>query len=287
MVTSHTPADKPLRSFLLWVGLPLSAVLAATGLQVFWPGIYWREKPISIDGAFGSDLMDLCVILPTLVIATVLARRGSLRALLVWTGALGYLAYNFAIYTFSVHFNAMFPAYCAVMGLSFYGLAGVREFLEPDEIAKTFGPGAPRRPMAVTFIVVAVMAAFGELKEIVAAIRAGVVPASAVEAGQLTNPIHVLDLSFLLPALAICAVLLLRRKPLGFTLAPVLSVVLILIGIEVALMIVLLVRSGRASDYTPALSFAGTAGVVGAELVWYFRRRPSERAMQHKTAAGE
>ena len=272
---------KTLRPFLLWISVPLCIVLAATGLQVFWPGIYWREKPVSVAGGMASDLVDLCLVLPTLVVTTILARRGSLGALLIWTGTLGFLTYNFVIYGFAVHFNAMFLAYCAVLGLSFYGLMGMREFLATDEVAKTYSAGAPRRSMALAFILLVVFAATGELKEIVAAIRAGQIPPSAAE---FTNPIHVLDLSFLLPALVIAAVLLLRRNEIGFTLAPVLSVVLIWISLEVITIVVVLVRRELASDFSPAVSFAVAGALVAVLLGWYLypKRKRAEQATVHQ-----
>jgi hypothetical protein len=87
--------------------------------------------------------------------------------------------------------------------------------------------------MAVTSLLLGVTAEEGELKEIEAAIYSGQIPPSVIETGHLTKPIHVLDLCFLLPALVIAAVLLLRRGKKASWLAPVLSVVLILISLEV------------------------------------------------------
>ena len=136
-----------LRSFVLWISLPLCTVLALTGLQVFWPGTYWRETQLGAAGALASDLIDLSLVLPVLAVTTLLAVRGSLSALLIWAGTLGFLTYNFLIYTFEVHFNAMFLAYCAVLGLSFYGLIGLREFLAPDEVAKRFTVDARGSPL--------------------------------------------------------------------------------------------------------------------------------------------
>ncbi len=269
VAASARPGSRQLRSFLVWISAPLSIVLATTGLGTFWPGIYWREK--SAAGGVASDIVDLFVVVPLLVVSTILARRGSLRGLLVWTGTLGFLVYNFMIYAFSVRFNPMFLAYCTVLGLSFYGLMTVREFLSPDEIAKTFSHGAPRRSIAVTFLFLAVTTAAGELKDIVAAIRSGQIPPSIIETGQTTDPIHVLDLCFLLPALVIAAVLLLRRTEAGFVMAPVLSVVLILISLEVVTIFVVLIRSGLATDWSPAISFAVGGALVAALLCWYFR----------------
>jgi hypothetical protein len=268
--------NQQLRLFLPWISVPLSMALAITTSGAFWPGIYWREK--SAAGGVASDIVDLSVVLPILVLSTIFAMRGSLRALLVWTGTLGFLCYNFTYYAFAVHFNVMFPACCAVLGLSFYGLMTVREFLSPDEAAKTFSPGAPRRSMAAVFLFIAITAAAGELKEIAAAIRSGQVPPGIAQTGQLTDPIHVLDLCFLLPALAIAAVLLLRRKAKGFVLAPVLSMVLILISVEVVAIFMALIKRGEANDFNPATSFAAAGTVVTALLAWYLRPRGDGRA---------
>ena len=140
--------------------------------------------------------------------------------------------------------------------------------------------------MAVAFLLLAVTAAEGELKEIVAAIYNGQTPPSVMETGQLTNPIHVLDLCFLLPALVIAAVLLLRRREKGFVLAPVLSVVLILISFEVITIVMVLVKKGLASDSSPAVSFAAAGALVTVLLSRYFHPRSNRRQEGSRLASG-
>jgi hypothetical protein len=260
-----------LRSFVLWISLPLSIVLAVTALQVFWPGIYWRETRLGAAGALASDLIDLSLVLPVLAVATLFAVRGSLSALLVWAGTLGFLTYNFVIYAFEVHFNAMFLAYCAVLGFSFYGLIGIREFLAPDDVAKRYITGAPRRTTAVTFLVVAASAAAVELKEIVTAIHAGQLPAGVAATGQRTDPIHVLDLCFFLPVVVTAAILLLRRKAIGFTLAPPLMVTMILISLEVITIMVVFARRGLPTSPEPVVFFGVCATFLTVLLVWFLR----------------
>jgi hypothetical protein len=265
--------SQPLGPFLLWISVPLCIVLAITGCGTFWTAVYSyaQEKPVSVAGGVASDIVDLFLVLPILVLSTIFARRGSVRAALIWTGTLGFLSYNFMIYAFDVHFNPMFLAYCAVLGLSFYGLITALGYLSPDEVAKTFSPRAPRIPIAVVFLFIAVSAASREVMEIVAAIRSGQKPPGILETGQFTDPIHVLDLCFLLPALVIAAVLLLRRREKGFVLAPVLSVVLILISVEVVTIILVMIKKGLTTDYRPAVSFGAAGAVVTALLIWYFR----------------
>lgn len=274
-----------LRSFLLWISVPLCLVLAATGMQIFWPVIYSRETPTGAAGCFATDILDLYLIVPILIVTSVLACRGSISALMVWAGTLMSLAYNFMIYTFEVHFNAMFLAYCAVLGLCFYGLIGVRKFLDTEEIAKAYSFGVPRRLMAATFIFIAASAAINEVKEDISAILAGTIPSSISEPGQRTNPIHVLDLSFLLPAMVIAGVLLLRRKRTGFVFAPVLAVTLILISVEVITIVVVMAGRGLASGMEPAYFFGVTGLVLTALLGWYLypKRKRTRQAVAELT----
>ena len=269
-----------LRPFLLWISIPLCIVLAITACGAFWPAgySYGPEKTLSVAGGVASDIVDLFVVLPVLVLSTIFARRGSLRAALIWTGTLGFLFYNFLIYAFAVHFNPMFLAYCAVLGLSFYGWITALGYLSPDEVAQKFSSRAPRIPIISVFLFIAVSAAWREITDIVAAIRSGQTPAAIAQTGQFTDPIHVIDLCFLLPALVIAAVLLLRRKEKGLVLAPVLSVVIILISIEVVAIILVMINKGLSSDYRPAVSFGATGALVTALLIWYFRPRRNPTA---------
>lgn len=262
--------DDKLRSFLLWISVPLCVTLAATGLQVFWPAVYARETQTSLAGAWASDILDLCLVLPVLIVATVLARCGSLRALFVWAGVLGFLTYNFVIYVFAVHFNPMFLVYCAVLGLSFYGLVGLREYVATEQVSGVRISGALRLLISFTFLFIALSAAFGEIKEIVTAVRAGQVPAS-IEPGQLINPIHALDLCFLLPIVAVAGVRLLQKKATGFVLAPTLMVTLLLISVEVLTIVAVAAGRGMAIGAGPIVSFGGAGVVLTILLVWYMR----------------
>jgi len=167
-------------------------------------------------------------VVPLLMIAAIFALRGSVAARLVWKGTLVYLIYVFLGYTFGLHFNIMFLAYCGILGLSFYALAGSLPALPMAEIARRFGARAPVKATAVLLLLMSLGTAYHWLAEIVPAILGGQTPQAIRDAGQFTEPVAVLDLAFGAPASMIAAVLLLRRKPLGFVLGPVLLTFLFL-----------------------------------------------------------
>jgi hypothetical protein len=112
-------------------------------------------------------------------------------------------------------------------------------------------------------IVAALLFAFLWLSEDLPALISGSTPQSVMDMGLPTNPVHVLDLGFFLPAAMVTGVLLLKRKPLGYTLAPALIVFLILTGMPI--LITPAVQS--ALGQTPVWSVLPLIGVLSAALL--------------------
>ena len=128
----------------LWLSFPLAVLLAVASLGgLFLPSTYTQETRIHAAQYVGNDAGNFVVIVPVLVTAAVLVLRGSVAARLVWMGTLAYLVYDFLGYAFAAHFNSMFLAYCGILGLSFYALAGSLLALPSAEIAHRYDPRAP------------------------------------------------------------------------------------------------------------------------------------------------
>jgi len=208
---------------------------------------------------------------PVLLASGSLARKGSVPACLVWIGTLVFLLYNFFIYAMAVHFNPVFPVYCAVLGLSFFGLVGFLPALSISEIAGRYGQRAPVKTTAAALFLIALVFGVQWLREIIPALGSGQAPKGVAELGLLTNPVHVLDLSFVLPANVITALLLLRRKPVAFTIAPVLLVFSILMPVALVGMIVAMALKGLSKDYAPAAIFAAMAAALAVLLARFLR----------------
>ena len=196
----------------LWTGA--SALVAALAAAASLCGLlldstYARETASWAAQAAGQDTANLLVA-ALLLVSAAYVRRGSLRAYLAWLGLLLYLVYAFAIYAFAVSFQFLFPVYVAVLGLSFYTLAG--GLLSVDPVRTDPALRRNRWARAAALYLFAVGGLFGLLwlAEILPAALSNVPPASLAENGLLTNPVHVLDLAFLLPGM-VAAAYLLRR----------------------------------------------------------------------------
>ena len=256
----------------LWISFPLAVLVAITACAgLWWAPTYARESALWAAQGMGGDAVDLIVIVPVLLLAAGLTQRGSTSARLVWMGTLVFLLYNFFVYAMAVHFNALFLAYCGILGGSFYALVGSLPSLSPADVAGAYGGRAPVKTMAAVLGLIGLVFAALWLGEIIPALISGRTPKSIADAGLIANPIHVLDLSFVLPGLIVTAIQLLRRRAVAFVLAPVLMVFSILMTVAIAGMMVAMSVRGFAADYTMAAFFLASAAGCTALLVRYWR----------------
>jgi len=268
------PLNVPENRSALWLSFPIALFVAvATSGGLFWPSVYSRETPIwAIEGR-GGDAATLFVIVPTLLISTILALRGSISARLVWMGTVLFMLYDYVMYAMAVHFNALFLVYCAALGLSFYALVLGFRSLQPSEIANIYAPRAPVKTTATVLFVLAVFFAAQWLREIIPALLSGHPPKSVTDAGLLTSPVHVLDLSIVLPAFFFTGIMLLRRKSEAFVFSPVLLAFAILMIVAVVGMMAMLAAKDLATDYGIAVILLGMAAVLTILLFRYLKIR--------------
>ena len=252
-----------------WLSLalvPFVALAAGTGLLV--PGFY-RDAPTWVSQARGQDLVTLLVGVPLLVVGLIGARRGSVRCLLLWLGAVGYMAYAYATYAFATHFNPLFLVYVLNFGLAVYALVFGLIRLDVGRLRSAFSPHAPTRLVAAALVGMGLLTALLWLGQDVPALLAGRVPGDVTEAGLLTNPIHVLDLGLVLPAAVLTGVLLARRRPWGFVLGAYFLVKFTTLGLAIMSMSVFMVADGQPLSVPLVVVFAVWT-VVSAVLAWWF-----------------
>ena len=264
--------NKEAGRFALWFSLPMAVLVAiASTAGISIPAVYANETRISAAEFAGVDVFNLVAAVPALLISAELFRRGSLAGRLVWTGTVMYVVYAYIFYTLDVHFNALFLVYCALWGLSFYTLLWSLPSLAVPEIARLYGPGAPRRATAALFFWIALSVGARWMIEYIPAIGSGRVPHSLVELGSFTDPAAVLDLSLLLPALVIAAIMILRRRPLGFVLGPVLLTFAVLVFVMLDFLLGCLNLRGLGPGYAPLVISSVQAAAGMALLAVFFR----------------
>ena len=148
-------------------------------------------------------------------------------------GCLLYFVYAFAIYAFGVHFGALFLAYVAVLGLSFHAFAGTLAALDVAAVVVPLHDHPGRTGAGYLLIAIGVLFAGLWLGEDVPHVLANTPPPGLAEAGLLTNPVHVLDLAIVLPAMIVAGVQMKRQRPWGLFMAPVLLVFTVTMGVAI------------------------------------------------------
>jgi hypothetical protein len=262
-------SDPAPRASRVSVGLevPLTLLLVAISLAgILNPSTYARETPGWAAQAVGQDWFDLVVAVPWLAFSGAYARNGSRPGRFLLAGGYLFALYELAIYAFAIHFNALFLVYCAALGLSVLGLVATMHALGREDLPAWFGARMPRRSAAALLLAIGVAFAALWLRDVVPAMLGGGTPATVAEARVPTNPVHVMDLSIILPAHVAAGVLLWRRRPLGYLLAPVLLAFGVLMAASIGGMLVVMQVRGASADLSVVVGMGILAALNGVML---------------------
>ena len=269
------------RSAAVWLWLSIVAALLAVIGSVIALSIhnfYADLTPAFLPQALAQDLANLAVVSPAWLILATLALRGSLRAYLLWLGVLTFTVYNYVIYTFSIPFGSLFLLWVAVFGLSLYALIGGVTAVDHKTVESSFKSRRAIPIVAWFLIITAVLFGLLWLSEDVPALLSGNTPQSVIDMALPTNPVHILDLGFFLPAVITIGVLLLKGKSLAYTLTPSAIVFLVLTGIPILLTPVVQAARGETAAWSVVIPIGTLTVILLGLLAWLISTmRPSER----------
>jgi len=209
------------RAAVVLSGVIVTLMVAASAIGLFAPDLYdeggWAREALR-----GGDLVTLLLAAPLLLVALVLATRGSQRARAVWIGMLVYAVYNGAFYAFGTTFNDAFLLHIAILSTSIFALACAIVSTDLVAVAATFTRVRGARWVGMFLAVVGTMQGVLWLFVLARNVATGELIAEVPVAGQ--HLVLALDLAFLVPSLVLSGVLLFRRLPLGYLLGTAMAV---------------------------------------------------------------
>jgi len=239
-------------------GEPFSfTTLHGENVTVYGRGLYRYDTVLCASQAIAQDVVTLAIGIPLLVVGIILNRKGSTRGQLLLTGGLGYFLYTYTAMVFMVAYNPLFLVYIALFSLCLFAFILALSGLDTASITRQVSGNLPRCGISIFLALLAAFLGLAWLGRIVPPLLAGT-PPYGLEA-YTTLPIQVLDLGIIVPVSLITAVLLWRKRPLGYTLASVLLVKALLMGAALVAMIIGEVLAGVNITMVETLMFSGIA----------------------------
>lgn len=199
-------------------------------VTVYGKGIY---KHMSVDVApqgIAQDYVTLFVAVPLLIISLIWARRDSLRGRFLLAGTLGYFLVTYLFYLVMGMYNALFLVYVILLGTSFFAFAQVLLSIYTNELPPQFKESTPVKWAGGFLIFNSIAIGMMWLGIVVPPLLERTIIPDQVQ-HYTTLIVQGLDLALLLPLSFVSGLLLIRKRPFGYLLAPVYFVFLsILMG---------------------------------------------------------
>lgn len=255
------------------ISLLLSVLIAAVSITgISNPGIYNAETHDWKMQAMGQDYIDLFLVVPVLLFTGFFVYRKARDAFLVWGGVIIYILYTFIIYCFSVHFNTLFVVYCLILGISFYKFLWFLYIISSAEVPEIMLPAGFMKFTGIYFIVLAILFYFLWLSEILPALIYNKIPENLTETGLVTNPVHVIDLSVMLPAMFLTGFFILKGKQVAIRMVPAFLIFFILMDITIAVLNIYMTADKDIQGFAVAVAMIVLA-VFSGILLYMFNRK--------------
>lgn len=247
-------------------------VLASTVGLVTGASRYAQSQSVLVSqGADAANLIAVLLVLGTLL----LARRGSLTALLLWPGSLFYLAYAYIPFLIGAPFTPLVLADVVAVLASAYGLAALATGIDGTALRERFS-GAPSTAVGAILTAIGVLAYAGLVATAISTFG------TATEAAWRGH--WVADWILGTPVLIAGGILLWTKRPFGYTTAPALLLVSALGGIVFAVAAVVdNVAGGISTDPSVIVVHMVISAASLAVLAWFLvapngalGRRPDE-----------
>jgi hypothetical protein len=253
---------------LFWrhAGEPFAfTTLHGQAVQIAGQGLYRYDTFFKAPINRGTDAVTLLVALPLLAFAILRYRRGSLRGAVLLAGVLSYFLYNAASLAFGVAYNELLLVYIAYFSASLFAFVITCTEIDLQALPAHFSPRLPQRGMAV-FVFVSGLTVLVWLVDIVAALARGEAPAGL--ASYTTEVTSVIDLGIIAPAAFLAGILLYRRRGLGYLLAPIMLILLAIIGMVVVGQTVAQTLAGITLSTGEYVGKVGTFVVMSLLSMW-------------------
>jgi len=216
-------------------------------VPIYGYGLYKHmSSDVAVQG-IGQDYVTLFLAVPLLGAALLVARRGartgSLRGQYLLAGVLGYFLVTYLFYLVMGMYNVCFLAYAFLLGSSFFALSLTLMGIDIQELPAVFRQRTPAKFCGGFLIFNSLAIGWLWLGVVLPPLLEGSVYPAALQ-HYTTLIVQGLDLGLMLPLSFVSGFLLIRRRPMGYLIAPAYLVFLSLLMTALIAKIIAMAMTG-------------------------------------------
>jgi len=190
---------------------------------VFFEGVY-RDNKLIISVMRANDIVTLFIAVPIMLISLFFTIKNSFKARLVWIGTLFYMLYNFMFYLYGVAFNRFFLLYIFLFTASAYSIIFALIKTDVKLIANKFSTKTPTKLISGFMMFFSLLLGGLWVGMSMSYLFTGKIPQTVIDSGNPTAIVFATDLSVLIPAIVLGAILLWKKRNWGYILSTIMMV---------------------------------------------------------------
>ena len=211
-------------------------------VSIYGRGLYKHDSVSMAAQAIAQDYVTLFLGVPLLILSLYLSRKGCLKGQLLLTGTLGYFLYTYASYSFLSMYNSLFLVYVILMSASFFAFTLAMMSFEVSKLNLFFKEKLPVKLIGGFLLFASFTFGMMWLGKIIKPLI-NHTPPEGIE-HYTTLVIQALDLGFVVPIGFIAGILLIKRRPFGFLLGPMIIIKDITLLTALTAMVLLQLQAG-------------------------------------------
>ena len=239
-------------------------------VKMYGGGIYGMHTVEQVYQVIPHDMVNLFLAVPALLISFLFARKGILKARLLFMAVTLYLMFTYGIYTFYAMFNRLYLCYVAILGLAFYTFMLTLKGTDAAKVKALFKDRYPNKLAGGFLIAASSFMTLTWLGRILPSALSGTIP--ALDLAQSTTMVpQAIDLAFILPLAFVTGIRLCRGKPEAYILGTVLPAFLVFMMTAVFSKGLMLQITGTADGIGTMINMGTFAAVSLVMTIIHFR----------------
>ncbi|WP_299124263.1 hypothetical protein [uncultured Winogradskyella sp.] len=209
----------PLSKVLIRLSILIIILAIIASFSGLFAGSIYRDNEFVKAVWIGNDLITICIIIPTMIMALFFANHHSVKAQLILMGTFWYMLYNYIFYMYGAAFNELFLIYVSIFTLSAYALILALMYTDFATLKKYIIYKTPVKWISGFMIFFALCIGGLWVAQSLSFAFTNELPIGISQTDHPTSVVFATDLSLLVSTLVVGAILLWNKKIWGYVIS--------------------------------------------------------------------